>query len=341
VVSVDNPTVGGVGQGYNFDVVYSLPPTTIPAVHNVTIDGNDFPMTVVGPAGGGQKGTLYQYTTSSLGVGEHSFAFTFSDPSTPSSTTNTDTLPQNGVPFFGPEVHDFRLNFSSPPQVAMPGQAITYSATYISPSNTPPTLTDVDIDGHPYTLQSTGGTNYMKGVTYTYTTTSLGIGEHYYRYRFNDTSNISDQAIYEGSVKPWITPLILSNSTYSVSGGTTIFSTTYMDSSNAAPTATVYVDNQAYPMSCVSNPCSYSTGTVYQSQPITLPSGTHTFFFIFNDGSTSWADPFSPSVYKASLTTNMKHARFVRPTILTPTHDENPDIIQGQINSNDTGDADG
>ncbi|HWZ18693.1 MAG TPA: alkaline phosphatase family protein, partial [Ktedonobacteraceae bacterium] len=67
VVSTVNPPVGGPNINYHFDVVYML--SQMPAVHNVIIDGtNTFPMSVVGPAGGG--GTLYQYTTK-LGVGLH------------------------------------------------------------------------------------------------------------------------------------------------------------------------------------------------------------------------------------------------------------------------------
>src|SRR5207302_2074592 len=84
VVSTVHPPVGGPNISYHFDVVYMLSQT--PTVHNVTIDGaNTFPMSVVGPAGGG--GTLYEYSTK-LGMGLHNASFTFSDGS-----GGTTTLP--------------------------------------------------------------------------------------------------------------------------------------------------------------------------------------------------------------------------------------------------------
>ena len=55
-------------------IVYTRSNT--PAIHNVTIDGNTFPMTVVKTFP--RVGTLYQYATT-LGVGSHGYNFTFSD----------------------------------------------------------------------------------------------------------------------------------------------------------------------------------------------------------------------------------------------------------------------
>jgi monofunctional chorismate mutase len=86
----------------------------------------------------------------------------------------------------------------------------------------------VDIDGVPFTMTSTGGTNYSKGVTYTYTTSSLSVGDHWYRYRFDDSTDGSDLAIYEGSVKPQITIMSLSHSsvTPTSGSGTAVFTVT-------------------------------------------------------------------------------------------------------------------
>jgi phospholipase C len=291
VVSTVNPPVGGPNINYHFDVVYMLSQT--PTVHNVIIDGtNTFPMSVVGPAGGG--GTLYQYTTK-LGVGLHNASFTFSDGS-----GGTTTLPYNGVPFSGPQVSPFQVNITAPAAVAMPKQTITYKATYISPSNKPPTVAAVDIDGVPYAMTSTGGTNYAKGVSYSYTTSTLSVGDHWYRYRFDDSTDGSDLAIYEGSVKPAITTLLLSQSSVTPTSGpgSTVFTfeTTYTNSTNVAPTqALLYVDKTSYPMSYVSG--SYNKGALYQVQT-TLPAGNHSFYFVFNTKQTAWADPFAPAVYE-------------------------------------------
>jgi hypothetical protein len=42
---------------------------------------------------------------------------------------------------------------------------------------------------------------------------------------------------------------------------------------------------------------SYKTGALYRVQT-TLPSGNHTYYFVFNNNQTAWADPFAPSVYQ-------------------------------------------
>jgi hypothetical protein len=155
---------------------------------------------------------------------------------------------------------------------------------------------EVDIDGVPYTMQSTGGTNYSAGVTYKYTTSSLSIGEHYYRYRVDDGSGV---AVYEGSVKPWITPITLTGSSVTPTSGTSstsfTFSTKYANANGNAPTqALVYVDNVGHAMTLISG--SYSTGALYQAT-FTLSASKHSFYFVFADSHTSWADPFAPGTY--------------------------------------------
>src|SRR5258708_19600324 len=116
-------------------------------------------MTVLGPSQGG-AGIIYQYSTK-LGLGSHSFSFTFSNVS------GAVTLPDNGVPFPGPEVHPFNVSgMSVKPGIALPGAAITFSATYRSPTNTPPPLPKVHFNGTPYPLQPNAPT-YLKVVPYT------------------------------------------------------------------------------------------------------------------------------------------------------------------------------
>jgi phospholipase C len=285
VVGVLNPAVGGPNTNYTFSVVYHL--STTPTIHDVTIDGTNYPMISKGPAGGG--GTVYQYTTK-LGVGTHSFTFTFSD------TSGTVTMPFNGVPFSGPEVHPFNVLTRPVTKSALPTASITYSIRYSSPTNTPPTLMEVDVDGVPHAMQSTGGTNYQAGVNYSYTANSLSMGEHYYRFRVNDGSGIAN---FEGSVKPWITPITLTGSSVTPTSGTSstsfTFSTTYTNVNGNAPTqASVYVDGVAYPMTLVSG--SYSAGALYQATT-TLSQGKHTFYFVFADSNSGWADPFAPDAY--------------------------------------------
>ncbi len=321
VVSTISPPVGGPNITYHFDVVYMLSQT--PTMHNVTIDGtNTLPMSVVGPAGGG--GTLYEYSTK-LGIGLHNATFTFSNGS-----GGTATLPYNGVPFSGPQVSPFQVNITAPLAVAQPSQPITYKATYISPGNIAPTLTSVDIDGVSYAMTSTGGTNYAKGVTYTFTTSSLPVGDHWYRYRFDDSADGSDMAIYEGSVKPAITTMLLSQSSVSPTSGpgSTVFTfqTTYTNSANIAPVqALLYVDNTPYAMSYVSG--SYNTGALYQLQT-SLPSGNHSFFFVFNNNQTAWADPFAPGAYQGP-NVGASAAPIKSGTMITSSGSDDSGIIQG------------
>jgi phospholipase C len=315
VTATVTPPVGAINNDYHFDIVYML--SKAPAVHNVIIDGTPHAMARIGPAGGG--GTLYEYVTK-LGLGMHGAKFTFSDVS------GTLTLPYNGVPFPGPEVHPFTVLSGVTPAVALPGHAVTYTAKYISPTNKAPTLAVVDIDGVTHALRSTGGTNYASGVIYKFTTTSLPVGEHYFRYRFNDGSGV---AIYEGSIRPLVSTMILSNSTFKhVSGATYDFQTTYMNSAGTAPgQALLYIDNKAFHMGHVSG--SYKTGALYNAR-VTLSSGGHTFYFLFSDAHTSWADPFAPAVYRGP--TVAANAAPVAPgTIITPDFYDDPDMIVGQV----------
>lgn len=310
------PIVGGTATVYQYNVVYTLNQT--PAIHTITIDGVAHTMTYVNPVKGGY---YYTYKTK-LPVGKHNFTFTFSD------TSGTLTLPYNGVPFPGPEVHPFNattVGSGVTPGVVMPGQTVTYAITYTSPANKPATLAEVDIDGVPYAMQPTG-TNYAAGVVYTYTTTSLVPGQHYHRFRFDDGSGV---AVYESSVKPMVTPVVLAQSSVSPTSGTSstvfTFQTTYTESSGNAPAhAKLYIDNKPYTMTYVSG--NYGTGAVYQYQT-TLSSGNHSFYFVFSDTASSWADPFAPTTYAGPNVG--AHVQAVAPgTLIIPDHTVNPDLGQ-------------
>lgn len=308
-----SPVVGGAATTFTYSVVYTLP--TTPAQRNVNIDGVPHAMTNMGAV---QGGTLYQYKTT-LPVGSHSFSFTFSD------TTGTATIPDNGLNMPGPDVYPFTLKTGVNPVKALPGQNIVYKVVYKSPTNTPPTLSVVDIDGITYNMQRTSGTSYQKGVTYTYTTSSLANGLHFYRFRFDDGSGA---AIYNGTVAPEIVPLLVSKSSVSPTSGnsTTVFTfnTTYTDVDGNAPSSTLlYVDNTAYTMNYVSG--SYSTGAVYQKQ-MTLSAGMHSFFFVFADTQSSWADPLGTTTFKGPNVGTSVNVNAVAPgTLSDPFKDVNVD----------------
>jgi hypothetical protein len=145
-------------------------------------------------------------------------------------------------------------------------------------------------------MTSTGGTDYVKGVTFKYSMNNLSIGKHYYRFSFDDGSGVAN---YQGDEHPQINPMTLTNSSVSPASGNSstpfTFQTTYTETANQAPTqALLYVDNTAYPMSHISG--SYSSGAVFQVSTM-LPSGNHTFAFVFSDTNSSWADPLGPATY--------------------------------------------
>lgn len=304
-----SPTQGGTNDTYTYNILYNR--TDTPATHNVIIDGVAHAMNNMGKA---PRGTLYQYSTK-LAQGSHNFSFTFSDG------TGMLTVPYN-VPFPGPDVNHFYLQKKTITATALPGQTINYAVQYVSPANNPPTKAQVLIDMVPHDLTSSGGTNYTKGVTYTYSTNTLAVGEHTFRFRFDDGSGI---VTYNGSTEPSITPVVLSKSSVSPASGTSstpfTFSTTYADAANQAPAqAQLFVDNTAYPMSYVSG--SYNTGALYQTT-ITLPTGKHSFFFVFSDSVSSWADPFAPSVYAGpGVGANATAVR--SGTLITSSNEEDP-----------------
>ena len=279
------PSIGGTSTVFKFSVVYT--PQQTPTVANVTINSATFPMVRIGKTKGGY---LYQYSTK-LKAGTYGFLFTFSNPA-----GGTVNFPVNSVPFFGPEVHPFVLNRSIVNEVTLPGTTVTFVGKYKSPTNTQPIRTVIEVDGLPYTMISTGGTDYIKGVTYKYSMNNLSIGKHYYRFSFDDGSGVAN---YQGDEHPQINPMSLTNSSVSPASGNSstvfTFQTTYTEVANKTPAqALLYVDNTAYPMSYLSG--SYNSGAVFQVST-TLPNGNHSFSFVFSDANSSWADPLGPATY--------------------------------------------
>jgi phospholipase C len=311
-----SPIIGGTNTKYTYSVVFTPSASGITATSaQVIIDGTAYPMVNSGKTSGGGPGipggTLYTYTPStSLGIGMHTYAFSFTD-----GTNATQTLPHNSIPFNGPQVHGFTLNAATSPvktSPTLPGQPVKYTVTYTSPSSTPPTKANIIIDGITHSMTLTDKKpNYAKGAHYAYTDTSLSPGVHYLLYLFDDSADGSDLATYPGRITPIVTPVLLSNSSASFSGTTATFQTTFSNVSGNAPTqAYVYVDNSPYTMTCVSNCGSYtSPGATFQSSPISLSSGKHTYFFVFSalvypsNQQSSWGDPVGPATYSINCST--------------------------------------
>ena len=62
-------------------------------------------------------------------------------------------------------------------------------------------------------------TFHVSAYDYTCTTKILSVADQWYRYRFDNSNDSSDMAIYEGSVKIQITLMLLSHSSVSPSIG--------------------------------------------------------------------------------------------------------------------------
>ena len=70
-----------------------------------------------------------------------------------------------------------------------------------------------------------------------------------------------------------------------------------------------------------------TTGALFQATT-TLPTGNHTFAFVFSDTLTSWADPFAPTFYAGPNVG--AGAQPIKPgTVIYPSHDVNPDVTTG------------
>jgi phospholipase C len=319
-----NYLLGSSKQVFIFSVIYTL--STTPTQHNVVIDNVPYAMSPVTTYSGG---TLYQYKTK-LPPGNHTFTFSFAD------SNGTYVLPNNGVPFSGPQVESFQVSHGVKPSFALPGQTVTYTAKYVSFTNTAPTEAVVEIDGVDYPMQETSGNNYSKGVTYTYTTSSLSVGEHNYHFIFDDGSGVG-AAEDEGGGRPVITNTLLTNSSVSATSGTSstpfTFKTTYTDANNLAPTtALLYVDSTSYPLKQVGTG-PYSSGVVFQTT-ITLPNGRHKFYFVFANSNNYWADPMSPLVY-AGPNVATANAQSIPPgtTIQTSNPDDDDPFPSLDLNS--------
>jgi phospholipase C len=282
--SAIKPSIGTTSTQFLYSVIFTNPFPSV--VHNVNIDGQPYPLVPSGPA---NSGTLYAYTTT-LPLGSHSFTFTFQDTS-----GTTTVLPIKATPFPGPFVGPFTLSQELVyPSVGSPGP-FTYQVKYTSTTNTPPTRTEIDVDGQPQTMVQTSGGTYSGGVTYSYRA-NLGLGQHYVRFVFDDGTG---PVIDEVATAPTVSPITLNQSSVTpLSGSATtnyLFQTTYADYTGLAPTrTTVYVDGTPYPLTYVSG--NDATGALYTTT-LTLPVGNHTYYFLFQNSNSWWADPYYPNVY--------------------------------------------
>jgi phospholipase C len=280
------PTIGGPGTAFRFFVVYTGEGK--PDVVKVVIDGVAHDMVRFGPSTQPPLGTIYTYSTK-LPVGTHEFLFRCRKGPT------TETLPFNGLSYEIPvmpfDVADL-VNITDP----LLGLPQLFGVAYTSSTGNSATEAEVQIDGLSFPLVRTSKKN-SHHETYEYTTTDLTEGFHYYRYIISDGDATG---IYERELTPVILPFSLSGGTVSPSTGDTtttfVFSVTFTHAAGLEPvSALVYVDNDPYPVTLQSG--TPQTGAVFDVS-MTLASGGHEFYFVFNDGQTSNALPIGPAVMK-------------------------------------------
>src|SRR5579863_8706482 len=310
------PEEAGLGQPITYSIIYqgAMPPR----VATVVIDGTPYNMK---PTSGGSTGGVMYTCTATLPAGHHRTHFAFTAPD-----GTTDTAPENISDYTNPVVAPFGLKTNVSPSTTLSGHPVTFTAIYSSPSGKAPTLADVNIDGTTHAMQPNGH-NWRQSVTFSYTAI-LPVGFHFTNFSFDDGTGKVD---FAGKEQPLISPLLMSNGKVTPTSGSKntlfTFSVLYQNVQNEPPTsALLWLDAKtSYPMKYVSG--SYKNGALFQVS-LQVPNGNHTFSFVFSDSAmnpvASWADPFAPGSYVGpNVGVN---AQPVPPgTIITPSHDEDPD----------------
>ncbi len=275
------PQIGGPETVFNFYVVYTLAST--PAVSDVLIDGTPYPMTVLRKTVLLPPGTIYTYSTK-LAPGTHTVAFSFQ------SGGVSVVMPFNGVPYQLP-VMPFDVTNRTVIKSPLVGETLTFVAEYHAPSGRRPQLAEVDIDGQSFPLQRVGVTR-----RYQYATDQLSQGEHYFRFAFSDGTV---KGVYEQGEVLHVLPFVLTTGHVSptTGGATTVFTfgVTYTHSSGQSPkSALLYIDGAPYPM--IQQSGTPKSGALYTAQ-LTLLPGNHKYYFVFNDGETSYPEPYGPASF--------------------------------------------
>jgi phospholipase C len=278
------PQIGGPNTLFHFYVVFT--PKVVPDSNDVLIDGVAHSMSIRGRATQEPLGIIYEYATK-LAPGSHDIQFSFS------SGGETVIMPFNGIPY-SLQVMPFDVINKTKIVTPLDGSLLTFAAEYESAAHPVPTLAVVDIDGKEYSLTAVGASN-----VYQYQAV-LSQGEHYYRFRFSDGTSLG---VYEEGETAHVLPFVLSSGQVTpTSGAPTVpfkFEVTYTHSSGLAPAvANVYVDGVAYGMA--RNSGAYRSGAIF-AKSLTLSAGSHEYYFVFNDGQTSYPAPFGPAAFAGPL----------------------------------------
>jgi phospholipase C len=276
------PQIGGPGTVFDFVAVYTQPGT--PDVSNVTIDGVAYPMglDVTSPDG---SSSIFKYRTT-LPVGAHEFSFEFK------LAAVRETMPFNGVNY-SVTVLPFKATDHTQITAPLLGTTQTFVAHYIPSDGKKPKVAEIQLDGVTHSLVK--ASPKATSVAYEYSTDELTTGDHWYRYVFSDGTVTG---VIDGYYTPVILPFLLTDGRVAPQSGppgTFEFKVTYTHSSGVTPvSAIVYVDDTAYPMMLQSG--NLEKGAIF-SAGVAMGSGSHQYYFVFNDGQSSNALPLGPDVF--------------------------------------------
>lgn len=283
-----SPQSGTTSTKFTYQVTYKDIDNDPPVINRVYIDGYPYTMTYI--KGTYFSGALYQYTTS-LGLGNHTYYFYFSDLKAPAR------LPTNGT-YNGPIITSRNGTNSPPtlsagsvtPQSGTTSTIFIYQVTYKDLDNDIPTEKKIFIDNQGYLMNYVSG-NHKTGAIYRFKT-SLSVGNHTFYFSFNDgvaSVRLPNTGIYSG---PRVTsspsnnaPTLYSGSVNPKSGfNSTMFTyqVYYKDLDNDTPTIkNVYINNKPFTMTFVSGSC--LSGALFQYKT-TLTIGNYNYYFKFSDG---------------------------------------------------------
>jgi len=182
-----SPPSGDVTTDFTYSVTYTDDDNDPPASPTVSIDGGGpIDMTEVNPADTVYTdGKDYEYTTSGLDKGSHTFQFAASD-SFDTATGDTGVHTGPGVDNTAPVLSAGQVN----PDPGYVTTDFTYSVTYTDDDNDAPMSITVTIDSDTpqgMTEINPGDTNYSDGKDYEYTTSGLAKDiAHTYQFAASD-----------------------------------------------------------------------------------------------------------------------------------------------------------
>lgn len=158
------------GSPQRFAATYQAPTDLAPAVAEVQIDGQSYPLA---PAVNSQN--EYEYITSTLSFGQHYYRYVFSDG------TNTGTYEEGATACIVPFVLTHgRVRPATGPNAT----AFAFEVLYTHITDRAPTSALVYVDGTPHEMTKQSG-KYGSGALFA-AQLSLGAGSHEYYFVFND-----------------------------------------------------------------------------------------------------------------------------------------------------------